>query len=116
MSASQNKAIVNKLLTNVSAKLVPEGFVADQALPELTVVQRSGLIGKYGNSHLRLVNSVMGGKGKATRVEAVTRTTDTYYVEKHGLETIVTEEDYENVEQPFDAEADEVEALTLLLK
>lgn len=110
------KPMVNKLLTGVSQMLKPIGFVADMAFPEIVVKQTAGLIGKYGMAHLRLVNTVMGGKGKAPTVEAVIRSSDTYLIEKHGLTDMVTEEDYDNVEEPFSAESDVVEALTTLLK
>lgn len=116
MSGTQGRALVDKLLTNVSQKLVLGECVADQLLPELNVVQQSGKIGKYGKEHLRIENTVMGGKGKARRIEAVTRLSDTYYIDDHGLEDIVTPNDYRNVEDPFDAEADVTTALTTLLQ
>jgi hypothetical protein len=116
MSGTQGRAMIDKLLTNVSQKLVVGSCVADLLLPELNVKQQSGKLGKYGKDHLRIVNTVMGGKGKARRVETVTRLSDSYYIEGHGLEDVVTPEDYRNVEQPFDAESDATEGLMSVLQ
>lgn len=116
MSGTQGRALVDKLLTNVSQKLVVGSCVADQVLPELNVVQQSGKIGKYGKEHLRIVNTTMGGKAGAKRIDTTTRSSDSYYIEKHGLEDVVTDEDYRNVEDPFDAEADATEGLTSVIQ
>jgi hypothetical protein len=110
---SQTKAIINKLLTNVSNGIFPVGYVADKVLPELVVKQKSGIIGAYGNGHLRLSDDLMGGEAAALRANPISRSiSQTYLVETHGLEGVVTADDYNNVEQPFDAEADEVAGLT----
>lgn len=105
---AQLKAQVDKLLTNVSIMQQVKGTIAEKAFPSIKVAQRSGLLGKYGKSHLRIENSLKGGRGKFRRVETITRSTQQYLIEGHGLEAIVTKEDYANVEVPFDAERDEV--------
>lgn len=113
---SQIKALVNKLLTEVSNGIFPTGYVADKVLTPLTVSQKSGIIGAYGNSHIRLSDDLMGGEAGAKRATPIERKLDqTYLVETHGLEGIVTPDDYANVEKPFDAEADEVAGLTHLV-
>lgn len=113
---SQTKAQVNKLLTDVSNGIFPMGYVADKVLTPLTVSQKSGIIGAYGNSHIRLSDDLMGGEAGAKRAKPIERKIDTtYLVETHGLEGIVTPDDYANVEKPFDAEADEVAGLTHLV-
>lgn len=109
---AQLKAQVDKLLTDVSVGYFPVGYIADQILPFKQVVQTSGLVGKYGKEHLRIERSYTGGRGAYRRVEAITRTSATYLVESHGLSSLVTEDDYRNVELPFDAEKDETEGLT----
>lgn len=109
------KAIVDKLLTEVSSAYVPEGYISESIFPSIDVVQNSGKLAKYSNSHLRILNTIMGGRGEARRVETITRSQDTYYLEKHGLEGVVTPEDYDNVEKPYDAEKDEMMGLTTAL-
>lgn len=110
---AQVKAMVDKLLTNVSNAYIPSGYISEEALPTLSVKQKTGKIGKYGTSHLRIVGSKMSGRGKAPRFEPIIRNVDdTYSIETHGLEGLVTEDDYDNVEEPFDAEKDETAGLT----
>lgn len=112
---SQTKAIVDKLLTQVSNGLFPAGYIADKILPELTVKQKSGLIGQYGSSHLRASDDLIGGEAQARRAEPIVRSQLTYLLQSHALEGVVTADDYANVEQPYDAEADEVAGLTHLI-
>jgi len=112
---SQIKAIVDKLLTNVSSAYVPKEIIADKLLPTVRSKQYSGKLGKYGSSHLRIVNSLIGGEGKFRRVKPITRSQDSFQIEGHGLEGIVTKQDYANVEDPYDAEKDETLGLTTML-
>lgn len=112
---SQVAAMVDKLLTNVSSMFVPEGYLSESLLPFIGVKQKTGKLGKYGLSHLRIENSVVGGRGKFRRVETVTRTTTGYDIEGHGLEGLVTKDDYRNVELPFQAEQDEALGLAATL-
>jgi hypothetical protein len=112
---SQVKAQVNKLLTNVSNGLFPKGYIADLVLPELSVKQKTGLIGKYGANHLRVSDDLIGGRAEARRADPIIRSSDNYQVETHALEGVVTQDDYDNVEDPFSAESDEVLGLTHLI-
>lgn len=105
---SQLRAIVDKLLTNVSSAYVPKGFICEQVLPTVQSKQYSGLLGKYGTNHLRIENSIKGGRGKYRQVETRVYSTTSYLIEGHGLEGFVSKEEYANVEDPFDAERDEV--------
>ena len=112
---SQLRAIVDKLLTGVSSAYVPKGYISEQVLPTVQSKQYSGLLGKYGTNHLRIENSVKGGRGKYRQVETRVYTTQQYLIEGHGLEGFVSKEDYANVEEPFDAERDEVMGISTIL-
>lgn len=113
---AQTGAIVDKLLTRASNMLVPEGYISEVLFPNIQSVQTTGKFGKYGNEHLRIQNNtLMKGRGEAPRVEVVTRSTQLYDIERHGVEGLVTKDDYKNVEEPFEAEEDEVMALTTAL-
>lgn len=112
---SQLKAVVDKLLTGVSSAYVPKGFICEEILPQIKSKQYTGLLGKYGTNHLRIENSVKGGRGKYRQVETITRTTTSYVIEGHGLEGFVSKEDYANVYEPFDAERDETLGLSTIL-
>ena len=112
---AQLKAIVDKLLTNASSMLIPTGLVCEQVLPPIYVQQKTGKLGTYGNGHLRLESTLGGGRGAFKRVSAITRSSYCYSIDSHGLEDIVSPDDYANVEQPYDAEEDTTLALTTLL-
>ena len=112
---AQTKAIVDKLLTQASNKLVPTGFISEMVLPPIYVMQKTGKLGAFGNGHLRLESTLGGGRSAFRRVDAVTRLTQTYSIDVHGLEGVVTPDDYANVEEPFNAEQDETESLTTML-
>lgn len=113
--STQIRAQVDKLLSTASQMYKPEGCVAEIVLPKMQSAQYSGKIGKYGSDHLRIVNSIAGGKGRFRRMETITRSSDGFYIESHGLEGLVTDEDYKNVEDPFNAESDETLGLTTVL-
>jgi len=110
--AAQQTAIIDKLLTNVSSMYVPEGFISESLFPSIESVQKTGKLAKYGTDHLRIENTVIGGAGKYSRISTIVRSQSSYSIEGHGLEGLVTEDDYSNVEKPYDAEADEVLGLT----
>lgn len=112
---AQTKAIVDKLLTNVSSMLQPEGLVAEMVLPLVTVKQKTGKLAKYGTSHLRIEHSFVAGRSEYRRVEPIVRSSTGYEVESHGLSSVVTEDDYLNVELPYKAEEDEVKGLTHMI-
>lgn len=113
--STQDKAIVDKLLTNVSQMIKPQGFICEQILPPLNVTQYSGKIGRYGNSHLRIETTISGGRNEFPLIETNTRKSDSYALDTHGLKDILTPEDFANVETPFDARSDSVTDLTTRL-
>jgi hypothetical protein len=113
--STQMKGIIDPLLTNVSSMYVPEGCIADSLLPGLKFSQYTGKLGGYGKNHLRIENTVVGGKGKYRQVESITRTTSGFEIEGHGLSGMVTKQDYKNVIEPFDAEKDETTGISTIL-
>lgn len=107
--AAQLRAVVDKLLSNVSNGLFQDekAFCAERFLTNQGVKQNSGIIGSHGTSHLRIHANAMGGEGKAPRVSLLQiDLSKTYLVKKHGLKDVVTEEDYDNYDAPFEAERD----------
>ena len=112
---AQTKALVDKLLTQVSNGYIPTGYLSEMLLTPITKKESSGLLGKHGENHLRIENTIMGGRGEARRIETRKRTTDQFVIERHGLEGVVTEDDRNNEEKPFDAERDETIGLSTLL-
>lgn len=115
MSQTQMKGIVDPLLSNVSSAYIPDGAVADSLLPGVKFAQYTGKFGSYGKNHLRIENTVVGGKGKYRQVESIVRNTSSFTIEGHGLTGMVSKHDYKNVIDPFDAEKDEVLGLSTIL-
>jgi hypothetical protein len=110
---SQIKAQVDKLLTNVSLQVPSQGLVADELLPKLIVDQYTGLIGKYGDEHLRAEQDLGGGRHEYRRVDPIDyKAGHPFSIQDHGLEDLVTKRDLKNVEDPFAAESDKVLGLT----
>jgi hypothetical protein len=114
--STQMRAQVDKLLTGVLMSFRPVGFIADQVFAQVQHTQYSGKLGKLTNAHLRIQNTLMGGKGSARRLDIIVRATDSFEIESHGLEGMVTPRDEKNVEDPFDAQKEEAEALGLALQ
>ena len=112
---SQNRAIQDKLLTGVSNGYYPEGLIADKVLPFIQSKNSTGKLGSYGTAHLRIERDLAGGRAEARRVQTKVYNTTGYEIEDHALEDVVTEKDYNNVEDPFDAEEDTVLGLTSLI-
>ena len=112
---AQLKALVDTLLSGVSSAYIPKGFIAESILPSIKSKQKSGLLGKYGNSHLRLELNFKGGRGEYRRAETISRESASFQIKGHGLEGLVTPDDYANVTDPYDAEKDETMGLTTAL-
>jgi len=108
---TQNSAIVDKVLTQVSNKIVPVGYISEMILPMIPVKQTTGLLGGYGTSHLRIDSTITGGKNKFNQVNTRVFVTQSYQIQTHGLKDSLTIDDFANVEQPFDAEVDTTDEL-----
>lgn len=112
---TQNRAIVDKLLTNVSNKYVPRDYLSERILPVITVRQTSGKLGSYGNDHIRIETFLHSGDGPFPRIKVRNRNTTDFVLQKHALSAVIPEEEFENVEQPFDARKDTTDHVTSLL-
>ena len=77
--------------------------------------QFTGLLQKLTNSHLRIQNTLMGGRGAARRVDVVVRESVGYNIESHGLEGMVTERDRANFDKPYKVEEEEARALSTMI-
>lgn len=114
---TQNRAIVDKLLTNVSDQYVPKDYLSEIILPLITVRQTSGLLAGYGNDHIRIGTDLYlhSGDDKFPRIKVRNRNTTSWVLQKHALSAIIPEEEFHNVEQPFDARKDTTNHITSLL-
>lgn len=113
---AQNIPLLDALLTEASNMITPAGMICEKLLPNIKVTKSTGRLLKYGSGHLRMIDSRVVGRGKAPRVEPITRDVATsYQMERHGLEGLVTFEDYQNNLEPAQPELDETNGLTTLL-
>lgn len=112
----RTQARVDKLLRNVSQKQIVAGLVADQVLTNVNVVQMTGLIGKTGNDHLRIEADLVGGETPYPQYISQVKDSDRYVIEKHGLKSVITEEDFANEEDPWDVRIDRTEDVSGKLK
>lgn len=112
----RNRARVDKLLVDISLRRNVVGLIADQVLTRVTVKKDSGLIGKYDKSNLRIEHDIVGGETPYPRVSVSIKTSDRYALVKHGISGVITEEDKNNEEAPFDPRKDRTLELTDKLK
>lgn len=85
-------------------------FISDYIFPEVLVKKPTFEVAKYGKDALIIPSSnVRAGEAKAKRV-TLTRGVDTYGpLNEHALSDVVTREDYQLTDDPFEPEADAVE-------
>ena len=103
MAATVTRAREDRLLANVSRRHNVDGLVAKEILTPVTAKKSTGLIGKYGNEHLRIVHDLVGGLTEYPKITVDTKDSDRYVMEKHALGVLVSEEEIDNEEQPFEA-------------
>lgn len=113
--STQLRAQYDKPLTKVASGYFPKKYISELILPVVYSAETTGKLGKYGTSHLRIVNTVKGGKGRYRQVDSLVRSDVGYEIEGHGLLDMVTKEDYRNVQDPFKAEEDMVKAIQTIL-
>jgi hypothetical protein len=116
MSQTQMNAVQDGLLENASKGFIPKGFIAKLLFPTLFHAQYSGKLAGYGKNHLRIENTLAGGKSKFRLVEPIVTNTTNFNIDTHGLSSILTKRDYKNRKNPFDVELDEVMGLMTLMQ
>jgi hypothetical protein len=113
LGSIRNRARVDKLLVNVSQEQPSEGgFICEDVLTRIQVVQETGLIGSTDNDHLRIEADLVGGETPYPQYRSTVKQADRYVLEKHGLKSIITEEDFANEEAPWDARRDRTRQVT----
>lgn len=107
---SNQASYIGQALTNVSTAWLNDDFISELIFPEVLVKKPTFQVGKYGKDSLIIPSSsVRAGEAKAKRV-SLTRGYDTYGpLNEHSLSDVVTREDYELSDEPFDPESDAVE-------
>lgn len=114
---TQSRPVQDKLLEDASLQLIyDEGqYIAGKLFTPRESKNNTGKFAVNGKEHLRVEADLVGGKVKYANVTTNDRDALLYSIEKHGLAGIITEEDFDNTEQPFDARLDETNNLTTKL-
>lgn len=109
---SNQASYIDQALTNVSTAWLNQDsdFISGLIFPEVIVKKPTFQVGKYGKDSLIIPSSsVRAGEAKAKRV-TLTRGYDTYGpLNEHALSDVVTREDYQLTDDPFEPESDAVE-------
>ena len=106
---------INQRLTNLSLKFQPEGFISDEILTPLEVMDFTGLISEYGNAHMQLITTrAFDRTGYRTAVSYDIKQDVTYRLISHGLMDIITPDMLREFKEPFDAEVDVNDGLNSL--
>lgn len=113
---AQQSATVDMLLTEVSNRVSPEGYIADQLLTPLPVRQWSGSIAQYNKDNLVVHNTLASPDAPFNRINISIEKTVGYQLGLHGLETFVTRADKDNRILPFDAVEDRMLLLSDAMK
>ncbi len=101
------------LLTDVSNKITPTGFVAEQILPQKPVPTATGSILQYGTESLRIPNMEHVGAGKYAMTDKTALSVTTYDIQDYGLGSVVTASDIRRSPTVYKAVDEEVNDLTL---
>jgi hypothetical protein len=106
----QGSLTISKALSNVSLAYKPAEFIFNKILPDVYVEKESGQFWVY-NKNWRLEETVKTNRAEA-KMATWDASTGTYYVTKHALKDVVTDEDRDNADAPFNLDVDTVEFLT----
>lgn len=104
----------DEVLTNVSVKYRPEGYIAERIFPSMPVKKESDLYYVYDLSAFRYVDDTRQD-GDTAKEASFGWVADWYMCEQHSLRQIITPRQRENVTGPIDLEVDVTEHLTDVL-
>jgi hypothetical protein len=106
----QGSLTISKALSNVSVKYnIPE-LIFNKLLPDVFVQQESGQFWVY-NKNWRMEETIKPNRAEA-KMATWDASTSTYFVTKHALKDVITDEDRDNADAPFNLDVDTVEFLT----
>ncbi|MBV1778686.1 hypothetical protein KRR55_06110 [Paeniglutamicibacter sp. ABSL32-1] len=103
---------LDQALTNVANawENTQEDFIADKLFPVVTVKKPTFKIPEYGKENLNLpASTVRTGLSKALSVSQTRSYKQAQPLVEHALSGVVTEDDYELTDDPFEPESDETE-------
>lgn len=109
---------VDQALTDVSNAWFNQDsdFIGKFIFPEVLVKKPTFKVGKYGKDGLRIPSSSLRtGESKAKRVTLTRGYDDIGPLQEHSLSDVVTKDDYNLTDDPFEPEADAVENINSIM-
>ena len=104
---------VDGLLTNISIAYINDNYIADQVFPIVPVMNRSGIVPKYDQSHWFRNLAALRAPGTASmRGGYKVDVTDTYYANRYSFGKEIADEDRDNTDSPFNLDRDAAEFCT----
>jgi hypothetical protein len=110
----QGSLTISKALSNVSLQYTPAEFIFEKLLPNVFVKQDSGQFWIY-NKNWRLEETVKTNRAEA-KMATWDASTSSYAVIKHAIKDVITDEDRDNADAPFNLDVDTVEFLSGIIK
>lgn len=107
---------IDQALTNVSNAWFNKSneFIAPLLFPEVVVKKKTFKVAQFGKENLRIETStstVRTGLSKAQRIDTSRSYVDYGPLTEHALSGVVTKDDYDMTDSPFEPESDTVEAI-----
>lgn len=100
---------IDQKLTNISLAYTNENYVWDKVMPTLRVPKTTGKIAVYNNDQLRVPDGRRSNKDVDPHIVEWSLGTDlTYQIEYYDHDELVTDQEYNEYEQPFDAQVDAI--------
>lgn len=91
-------------------------YIAGLIFPEVLVKKPTFKVGKYGKDGLRLPSSSLRtGESKAQRINLTRGFEDIGPLQEHSLSDVVTQDDYNLTDDPFEPESDAVENINQVM-
>jgi len=104
---------IDQRLTNISLAYTNENYIWSRAVPTLRVPKTSGKVVQYANDQLRIPDGRRSNKDTQPHlVEWALGDDISYQIEYYDHDEFISHQDYNEYEQPLDAQADAVWTLT----
>jgi len=104
-----SKLHVDQLLSNISVKYKPQGYIADQVFPIVPVKKESDIYRVY-ERNFKLPETARANKGLANEADFDV-STSSYYLKKHAQKAYISDDDIDNYDLT-DLRTDHTENLT----
>lgn len=103
---------ISPLLTNISLGFRNDNYVAEKIFPRVQVKKDTGKIASYAMDNLRIPDTLRAQGSRTNEVEHTVSNAAHYDLEEHAIKELVTDEEMDNADNPFQPKIDAVQNLT----